>query len=222
MTSREDKARKKETAQQALLVTSDLPVIDETLMTTNPLLEDISLDEEAPLTMNKRVDLIGSLALFAVGVVVLVIAFTYPTPTIVFDAIGPMGFPYVIGSFLVVGGLFQSARTFLYIRRFGMWAPEEGSEDEPEHPSSRWRAVGVMAGSFVFLALLDPVGYLIMMPLAIIAALWSLKYRNWLWRAIVAVVFTIASFILFAMVLKVPMPNGIFTDILIDLNIVQF
>lgn len=190
---------------------------------SNPLLQDGILEEgPVPLTMNKRVDLIGSLVLVVLGVVVLIVAFTYPEPSVVFDSIGPMGFPKVIGSFLVVGGLVQATRTYLYIRRFGMWAPEEGTEDEPEYPSSKWRALLSMAGGFVYLALLEPVGFEIMTPLAIVAALWALGYRDWLWRAIVGVSFTVFSFVLFGVVLGVPLPHGVLEDLLLNLGVVQF
>jgi putative tricarboxylic transport membrane protein len=178
--------------------------------------------ETLPLTMNKRVDLAGSLVIAALGLFVLIVAFSYPTPTVVFDSIGPMGIPKVIGAFLLIGGLVQSVRSFLYLRHVGLFSPEEGTEDEPEHPSSRFRAVWFMAGSFVFLALLEPIGFLILTPLGIMAALWSLHYRNWLWRGIVGVGFTIFAFVLFGMVLGVPLPNGPLGDLLVDLGLVNF
>jgi putative tricarboxylic transport membrane protein len=203
-------------------VTSPAPS-DDAYLHANPLTTDTSLEEgPVKLTMNKRIDLIGSLALVLLGVFVLIVAYNYPKPTVVFDSIGPMGFPTAIGAFLVIGGLVQSFNTFRYIQKYGMWAPEEGVEDEPEHPSSKWRAVYFMAGSFAFLALLEPLGYLIMLPIGIVAALWSLGYRNWLWRVIVAVSFTIVSFLLFAVVLGVPLPEGPLGDLLVDLGIVDF
>jgi putative tricarboxylic transport membrane protein len=175
----------------------------------------------ARLTMNKRIDLIGSLLIAALGVFVLVVAYSYPPPRVVFDAVGPMGFPNVIGAFLLVGGLVQSLRTVLYIRKFGTWAPEEGVEDEPEHPSSKWRAPLFIAGCFGFLACLQPLGFLIAMPLAVVAALWAMQYGTWPRRIAVAVGFTIVAFVLFDGVLGVPLPPGPIGNLLIDLGVVS-
>lgn len=188
----------------------------------NPLTTDVALAEgTVPVTMNKYFDLAGSLLIAALGVFVLVVAFRYPEPKVVFDAIGPMGFPKVIGAFLLVGGLVQSARTVLFIRKFGKWAPEEGVEDEPAHPTSKWRALLFMAGCFVFLALMHPLGFSLSMPLAILAGLWSMGYGSWLRRVVVAVAFTILAFVLFAVVLGVPLPAGPIEDLLIDIGLIN-
>lgn len=139
----------------------------------------------------------------------------------VFDAIGPMGFPKAIGAFLVIGGLIQSARTALYIRKFGKWAPEEGVEDEPEHPSSKWRALLFIVGCFVFVALMQPLGFLISMPLAIAVALWSMDYGSWLRRVLVAIGFTLVAFATFELTLGVPLPAGPIEFMLIDAGLIQ-
>jgi hypothetical protein len=188
----------------------------------NPLTTDVELEEGlVPVTMNKYIDLVGSLLIVALGVFVLAVALRYPPPKVVFDAIGPMGFPMAIGAFLVVGGLVQSVRTALYIRRYGKWAPEEGVQDEPEHPSSRWRALIFIGGCFVFLVLMQPLGFLIAMPLAIVAGLWSMGYANWMRRAVVAIGFTLFAFAMFALVLGVPLPDGPIENMLIDAGLIN-
>ncbi len=198
------------------------PPPDDAVLHVNPLTTDLALEEgTVAVTMNKHLDLVGSLLIAALGVFVLVVAYSYPTPKVVFDAIGPMGFPKVIGAFLLIGGLVQSARTVLYIRKFGKWAPEEGVEDEPEYPTSRWRALLFMAGCFVFLALMHPLGFSISMPLAIIGALWSMGYGTWLRRVIVAVVFTVVAFAMFTLVLGVPLPAGPVENLLIDAGLIN-
>jgi putative tricarboxylic transport membrane protein len=201
-------------------VTSQPP--DEPVLHVNPLTTDLDLEEGAvPVTMNKHLDLVGSLLIVALGIFVLVTAFSYPPPKVVFDAIGPMGFPKAIGTFLVIGGLVQSARTALYIRKFGKWAPEEGVEDEPEHPSSKWRALLFIAGCFVFVALMQPLGFLISMPLAIAVALWSMDYGTWLRRVLVALGFTLVAFATFELTLGVPLPAGPIEFMLIDAGLIQ-
>lgn len=195
---------------------------DEPLLHVNPLTTDLDLAEGAvPVTMNKYIDLAGSLLIVALGIFVLVTAFSYPPPKVVFDAIGPMGFPKAIGAFLVIGGLIQSARTALYIRKFGKWAPEEGVEDEPEHPSSKWRALLFIVGCFVFVALMQPLGFLISMPLAIAVALWSMDYGSWLRRVLVAIGFTLVAFATFELTLGVPLPAGPIEFMLIDAGLIQ-
>ncbi len=204
----------------------DLQLIDpataELLMSTNPLFDEALIEADgAAMTMNKKIDLVGSMAIALLGVGLLVYAANYPTPTVIFDAIGPMGFPVAIGIFLLVGGLAQSLRTYLFLRKYGMWGPEEGTEDEPEYPVNKWRGLYMMAGFFVYFALLPFVGYLVLTPIALAVALWAMHYRNWLWRFIVGVVFTIVTFALFNSVLGVPLPQGFLTEILLDFNLIR-
>jgi putative tricarboxylic transport membrane protein len=202
-------------------VTSPSPP-DDALLHVNPLTTDLELQEgSVPVTMNKYVDLVGSLLIAGLGMFVLAVAFSYAPPKVVFDAIGPMGFPKAIGAFLVVGGLVQSVRTAIYIRRYGKWSPEEGVPDEPEHPSSKWRALIFIAGCFVFLALMQVLGFLIAMPLAIVAGLWSMDYANWMRRVLVAVGFTVFAFAMFALVLGVPLPVGPLENLLIDTGLIN-
>lgn len=198
------------------------PPRDDALLHVNPLTTDVELEEgSVPVTMNKYIDLVGSLLIVALGVFVLAVAFSYPPPKVVFDAIGPMGFPKAIGLFLVVGGLIQSVRTALYIRKFGKWSPEEGVSDEPEYPSSKWRALIFIAGCFAFLLLMQPLGFLISMPLAIVAALWLMDYANWTRRIVVAIGFTIFAFATFELVLGVPLPAGPIENLLIDVGLIN-
>lgn len=170
-------------------------------------------------TMDRRWDLAGSLAFVVLGIAVLIGAAIYPTPEVVFDAIGPMGFPFVLGAFLVIAGAIVSIRTIVGLRRDGVWAVAEGTEDEPEHPSSTWRAPAIIAGSFVYLALLEPVGFLIMTPVALYFSLVAMGYRTWTWRLIVSIGFTLVSFVVFSLVLRVPLPNGVLDNLLFALGL---
>ncbi len=173
-------------------------------------------------TMDRRYDLVGSLAFFALGIAVLVGVATYPPPEVVFDAIGPMGLPFVLGVLILVASGFVSIRTIIAIRRDGIMAVAEGTEDELEHPSVGWRAPAIMVGSFVYLLTLEPVGFLIMTPLAIFGALRAMYYRTWRAQAIVAVAFTIVAFVVFGMVLRVPLPHGLLDSLLFSLGLVTF
>ncbi|GFG54138.1 hypothetical protein CQY20_21005 [Mycolicibacterium agri] len=198
------------------------PRPDDALLKVNPLTTDAELEEgSVPVAMNKYIDLAGSVLIAALGAFVLAVAFSYAPPKVVFDAIGPMGFPKAIGAFLLVGGLVQSVRNIAYIRRFGKWAPEEGVADEPDHPTSKWRGLGFIAGCFGYVALLEPLGFLIATPLAITAGLWAMGYANWVRRVAVALAFTVVGFLVFELVLAVPLPAGPIEFMLIDAGLID-
>lgn len=198
------------------------PVTAELLLNTNPLVEEALIVAEASATTsNKWLDLVGSLAVALTGIGLLVYSYNYPEPQIVFDSVGPMGFPIAIGIFLLAGGAVQSVRTISFMAKFGSLGAEEGTEDEPGHEVSKWRALIIMAGCFLYFFLLGYVGFLVLTPIALTAGLWAMKYRNWLWRGIVAILFTLVSFILFNSVLGVPLPQGFLTEVLLDLNVIR-
>jgi hypothetical protein len=55
------------------------PSPDDALLHLNPLTTDLELAESSvPVTMNKYIDLVGSLLIVALGVFVLAVAFKYP------------------------------------------------------------------------------------------------------------------------------------------------
>jgi putative tricarboxylic transport membrane protein len=198
------------------------PPPDDALLHVNPLTTDIELEEgSVPVTMNRYVDLVGSLLIAGVGVFVLAVALRYAPPKVVFDPIGPMGFPKTIGAFLLAGGLIQSVRTALYIRRYGKWSPEEGVADEPGHPISRWRGLFFVGGSFGYVLILNPLGFLIATPLAIVAGLWAMGYANWVRRVVVGVVFVVVAFLVFELALGVPLPAGPIEVLLIDAGLID-
>ena len=161
----------------------------------------------API-LDNRVDLLGALAFAAAGVTVLVMAATYPETSVVFDAIGPMGFPYVLGSALVLLGLGQAVRSARLLRRFGPDGPDEGTADEPEHPSSTPRAMGFLFGALVYMLALDQLGFFVATVPTIALALWSMDYRRPLRLAAVSIGFSVVAYLTFYGVLAVPLPAG--------------
>ena len=90
--------------------------------------------------------------------------------------------------------------------------------DEPGHPSSFRRAALLALVSLVYVLTLRPVGYLIGTPLYIMAGLWILEQRNWLFNIVVGLVFTIFFYIVFAKGLGVWLPVGPFTQLFRDLG----
>ena len=163
----------------------------------------------API-LDNRVDLAGAVAFVAVGITVLVMALNYPASTVEFDAIGPMGFPYVLGSALVGLGVLQAVRTVRLLRRFGIDGPDEGTADEPEYDSSTTRALSFIGGSFVYMFALAQLGFFVATVPALALALWSMNYRRPLPLAAVSICFSVIAYVAFYGVLAVPLPAGPF------------
>lgn len=172
--------------------------------------------------MNRIVDLAGSLALAGLGVTVAVLAITEPPPKLVYDSIGPMGFPLVLGSALALLGLVQSVRTVRLMTMSGRVGVEEGTPDEPGHPSSTLRALAFIGGFFVYLLLLDPLGFLVVTPPAFFAALSAMRFRTWVGRLVTTVAFTTVGWVVFVQVLSVPLPAGVLADVLLELNLIDY
>jgi len=62
----------------------------------------------------------------------------------------------------------------------GHLVPEEGQEDEKGYPISAARAMGIILLSAVWEWLLDPLGFLIITPLYLIACSWVMSVRSWM------------------------------------------
>ncbi len=158
--------------------------------------------------MDNRIDLFGAAAFCAVGGVVVGMALTYPPTKVVFDAIGPMGFPLVLGAGLIALGVSQAVRSALLLRRVGPQAPDEGIPDEPEHSASSRRALGFLAGSFVYMLALSQLGFFVSSVPALALALWSMDYRRPAKLAAVSIGFAVLAYVTFFGVLAVPLPAG--------------
>ena len=165
--------------------------------------------------MNRRVDLVGALVVVLLGVTVFALSYMQQKATVRFDAIGPMGFPRVLGGLFVVLGSLQALRTVRGLKSYGQWAPHEGTEDEPEHASSSVRGLAFILGSFAYLALMPVLGYLVATPLAIASGLRALEFRRTTAAIAISVGFTLVGFYIFGVVLSVPLPPGIFIDLLV-------
>ena len=173
------------------------------------------------MTMNRRIDLVGSLLIAALGVGVLAYGWTYPQPRIQYDLFGPMGVPMVLGAGLLIGGIAQSLRTVALLRTFGPHGAPEGTEDEPGFPASGSRGLAFLAGSFVYIAALEPLGYLIATPITLGVALYALHFRTWWKLGLAAVGFTLVGFAVFSSLLSVPVPVGILNDLLVSLGLIE-
>lgn len=135
------------------------------------------------------------------------------------DPIGPRAFFYGCGAVMGGGG------AWLVVTRFLRWRKateplieEEGTGDEPGHPSSAPRAFAIMALCFAYALILKPLGFLIATPIFIVAALLMMRQRNYLGIAAIALLFTAITYVVFAQILGVRLPVGPFTDLFRELG----
>ena len=172
-------------------------------------------EEKAPgasmsITMDKRADLAVSIFIVFLGVFVLITARNI-RPGLVPDPITPRGLPNLMGVFLIVGGLFLAVQQLLSWSKLpGHLVPEEGQEDEPGYPISAARAIGIILLSAVWEWLLDPLGFLIITPLYLIACSWVMSVRSWMKVIGFSVIYTVTAWVMFGPLLGVRFPLGPF------------
>jgi len=171
--------------------------------------------------MDRRGDGIVALGFALLGGVVVVLVLNFPHVAVERDPVGPAGLPLLVAAILITGGIGQAYRSLWRGRSLGKRVPPDGPEDEPGHPVVPLRAIGFVVGGLAYVALLVPVGYPLATPLFIAMGLWALRYRN-PWRiALIAISFTAVVFYVFSTVLHVPIPTGILTHLLVQLNVIN-
>ena len=168
--------------------------------------------------MDRRVDIAISAFMIAFGIFVIAQATTIQSGLFT-DPIGPRAFFYGCGVIFVLGGIANILQKLASRRLFpGPMVPPEGVEDEGHHPASAGRAALIALVSVLYMLSFRPLGYLIATPLYVAVCLRILNERNWLLNGIVAVLFTIVFYIIFAQGLGVWLPVGPFTKLFRDLG----
>ena len=75
---------------------------------------------------------------------------------------------------------------------------------------SRWRAFGISLGTFAFyVAALEPLGYLLATAVMLFVQLRWVESRSWRSSAVIAVLAAVISLIVFRVLLKVTLPEGV-------------
>jgi putative tricarboxylic transport membrane protein len=172
--------------------------------------------------VDRRYDIAIALAVIALGVFVIAVAKTIPMGYYK-DAVGPRAFFFGIGVlFLVGGGVVGMERLRYWKAQKGHTIPSEGTADEEDHPVSPLRAASVIGISIGYVALMNPLGYLLSTPLYITGALVMLGVRKWGWIILLAVGFTVVFYIVFAQMLNIRIPVGPFTRLFRDLGWIIF
>ena len=160
--------------------------------------------------MDRRVDLAIAFIVVAVGVFVLVEAQSIRPFGPVVDPLGPASFPRILGSALIIGGGIVAATR---LRRWGATdagnlVTSDGEPDEAGVPASAQRAFVVMALTFAYALTLPLVGYVIGTPVFVAAGLWVMKFRTWYWVALIAIVYTVVTYLVFSQIANARLPVG--------------
>lgn len=163
--------------------------------------------------MNIHVQSKGELAfaglLLALGIFVLIETAAIPIP-VAASNVGPRFMPYFAGGLLTAA----AAWTIVDILRGKSVAPEESELADPSQKFS-WRRVGLLVASVVaFGVLLDPLGYLIAMPIAMFGLLLTFGARRWWVMVVVSIVLPVLVFLLFTEVLGIYLPLGPFEPLI--------
>jgi putative tricarboxylic transport membrane protein len=159
--------------------------------------------------MDRRIDLAIGIAVILAGFGVLYVAHGIRPTGPVVDVIGPRAFPYMIGIFFLVGG------TWTVVNRLRLWRSDpgniietDGEPDEPDVPASALQAFTVIGVSILYVAAMPRLGYPITTPLFVIAALKAMRMPGWVMVVVLALVYTAATYIIFAHYLRVDLPLG--------------
>lgn len=172
--------------------------------------------------MDRRVDLAIAVAIVGFAVFVLVVAQGIRSTGQVIDPLGPRAIPTIIGFMLLIGGGAVAARRLLSWRSAsGALVEEEGEPDEPGIPASAGQAAGVAILSFLFVALLPVVGYPLLAAGYIAGGLLIMRTRSVPLLVGLALGFSVGTYAIFALVLRVDLPAGPLTELLRSLALVR-
>lgn len=169
--------------------------------------------------VDRRVDLAIALAIAGFAVFVLLVAQGIRSTGHVIDPLGPRAVPTMIGFMLLIGGGVVTVRRLLTWRSTtGPLVEPDGEPDEPGIPASARQAAGVAILSFLFVALLPVVGYPLVAAGYIAGGLLVMRTRSVPLLLGLAVAFSVVTYAIFAMLLRVDLPAGPLTEVLRSLG----
>lgn len=157
--------------------------------------------------MDRRKDLAVALAIALLGAAIVVLG-TQINLGRIRDPIGSRTLPIVVGVLLMAGGVYLAARRLVRWRVEDTIVPTEGTRDEPDVPASTLRSMTVWLLCFVYVALLNTVGFLILTPFLLATLLWIMGVRAPLRLGLVTVAGVVVIFGVFDIVLGVRLPLG--------------
>jgi len=143
--------------------------------------------------------------LVAAGTLLLAAVYLYATSTLptmeIGDPLGPKAFPVLLGILFGLAGV---------LLLFESRAAPGGIVDEAGGPPARpGRVAGVATVTIAFFSLLEPLGYLIAFSLYLFVLMVWLHRRSPLSCLVIAVLFALGSYALFAKALGVALAKGL-------------
>jgi putative tricarboxylic transport membrane protein len=132
------------------------------------------------------------------------------------DPLGPGVFPSALGAGIALCGL------LLGVGAFFRWQPKQSgslldggvAEEVERGPFSPTRLLGAVVATAIYVSAFEPVGYLIVTPMYVVAIL--LIHGGVPWRILIVapVVITTVLYLTFRFALRIPVPGGILEHLL--------
>lgn len=165
--------------------------------------------------MDKRSDLIIVMIVIGLDIFYYYLAEELPKAYID-DSLGAAGYPKLLAACLF---LLSALLFFTQLRRWrrepGWIVSPEGESDNPNFPASNFRVVFLIITIFLYLFSMPIIGYLFATPIFLTAVFLLTRARNFRFLLVVSSIFTLALFIIFAVLARVRLPMG-FLDFLND------
>lgn len=121
-----------------------------------------------------------------------------------YSAYGPQIFPYLSIAALVAVALYM------------LWQTWAGRPDavKPESDESDWTAViAISVGLLSQVFLIERLGFVISAAILFFAVAWGFRSRKWLRDAIVAIILSLVTYLVFTRLLNLQLPPGIFKGV---------
>ena len=149
-------------------------------------------------------DWVVSLALLGIGVLVLIDGLGQAESTSA-SGVGAGFMPKVVGVLLI--GL--SIALMVQVAR-GKLGEADESEGDVDVRQTRWVPLAVcVAAVGVFIAAVEPLGYIIVSSIVFWLTAWALGARHIIRTAVIAVVLSLVVYLAFTRLLDIPLPAGI-------------
>jgi hypothetical protein len=158
--------------------------------------------------MDKRVDLTVAAGFLAFGVWLLVASFRIPQGSVP-DSIGSGGVARVLAVLIIGCAAVLVGRRLIGWRRTGTRVPAEGSTDNPDHPASARRGLGMFGLLVAYAFGVRYLGYPIATPIFVALGLYVMGVTSWVRLVAIPVLYTLGSYALFVGVFGVLLPLGV-------------
>lgn len=159
--------------------------------------------------MDKRVDLTVAVGFLAFGLWLLVASFRIPQGSVP-DSIGSGGVARILAVVIILAaGYLVGRRAIGWRRTPGVTVPADGSTDNPDHPASARRGLGMFGLLVAYAFGVRYLGYPIATPIFVAAALFVMGVASWVRLVAISVLYTVATYALFVGFFGVLLPLGV-------------